>query len=199
MKASKRFRFPSRLALLLAGLAIITVGGAVYATAVILPHDNIRTANLPPTKLAFLQQVEATEVAVQTAVPTAIKNPNRPHPMPAARPTYTGWIINREGPVPLPSEFFKIENVWVGNVGGTDIQVYAGLEREKINPPQGVLVVDPIAPDSAVQPAVTEYLTPVQAGAVRITSFSGTKLTVSETTGSKQFVFDVATKTWSSP
>jgi hypothetical protein len=196
-----------RLFLLIPPVVLLVIGGVVWAQSVSLPNDNIPTENLPPNKLAFLQNVEATEVAVQTAVPAAPKGPIT-YPPSVPTPIWPTGIFTG-GPVPFPSEYYYIGNMWQGVLGTDHIQVYAGLARERIEPPRGVLVVEaePVSTTTSAPSAPEgEYLTPTQAGAIHIVSVSETCLdlatdgtiTASLTTPTphQTFQFDLATRQW---
>jgi hypothetical protein len=95
----------------------------------------------------------------------------------------------------MPSEIYTVSNKWIGNIGGYDVQVFAGLWLYN-NPPQGVLVVHLDPTDGKPPMNGEQYLAPVPTGLLRIASFQGTKLTVVDTASNKQFLFDVATRTW---
>src|SRR2546425_1038826 len=107
----------NRLFLLIPLMVLLVVGGVAWAQSISLHNDNIPTENLPPDKLSFLENVEATEVAVQTAVPAAPKGPIA-YPTSIATPVWPTGIFTG-GPVPLPSEYFYIGNMWQ-EVLGTD-------------------------------------------------------------------------------
>lgn len=112
-------------------------------------------------------------------------------------PAQVYGIINN--PVPLAGwgGVYAMENGWVGPVSGTDIHVNAGAKADVIGsgifntPEQGVLAVD-----GNGQSLYGEYLTASRTGSIRVTSYSGTCLTLTST-GNTTYQFDVATRQWS--
>ncbi len=181
------------------GLVAVMLVGVGYAqTRSYQPLEPIGTANIPPTKLAFLEMVDATEAAALTAVPTAPRDPNyRPHPTPAPRPTAPTGIQEGYEP-PFPEELYTIINDWTGRVANEDVEVYAGLSH-LASPPRGVVVVEVYPNSGSTGPAMTDYLTPGQSGPLRIVSYKGTELTIQDTgraAGAKPFIFDVGRRAW---
>jgi hypothetical protein len=202
-----RFPFRSRLVLLLAAISVLIIAGAAYADTVVLPHDNIPPDNLPPTKLAFLRNIEATEVAVQTAVPRASKaGGHRPSPQPTE--VWPEGIMG-SAIAPLPSEYYYVRNAWQGVLKGNHVQVYAGLNK-MVTPPRGFLMVSTLrvnSDDTAV-PSLPqgEYLLPAGSGVIDITAVNGTCLTLTTDAGTtaavttpttpQTFQFDLLTRSW---
>jgi hypothetical protein len=202
-----RFLLRSRLVLLLAVVSVLIIAGAAYADTVVLPHDNIPPDNLPPTKLAFLRNIEATEVAVQTAVPRASKaGGHRPSPQPTA--VWPEGIMG-SAPAPLPSEYYFVRNGWQGVLKVNHVQVYAGLDKT-VAPPRGMLMVATSRINSGDTTVALlpqgEYLLPVGSGVVYITAANGTCLTlntdvnasaaVTTPTTPQTFQFDLLTRSW---
>ncbi|MDQ2805997.1 MAG: hypothetical protein M3Z04_03615 [Chloroflexota bacterium] len=191
-----KFRKPSHWLLAFGLLCMILIAGGAYAQIKPgLTTEPIQTNDLPPTKLALLQMIDATQVAAMTAIPTAPRDLNyRPRPTPLPRRTATTQILEGYQP-PMPSSVFTAGNQWAGNIGGCDVGVYAGL-LHYTDPPQGALIVET---DSCPQFTVLrhgENYPPTVAGLLRIESFQGTVLTVVDTQNKQRFLFDVATQTW---
>lgn len=202
-----RFPLRIRLVLLLAVVSLLIIAGAAYADTVVLPHDNIPTDNLPPTKLAFLRNIEATEVAVQTTVPRASKaGGHRPSPQPTE--VWPEGIMG-SAPAPLPSEYYLVRNSWQGVLKGNHVQVYVGLNK-MVTPPRGFLIISTsrVNSDDTAVPLLPqrEYLLPAGSGVVYITAVSGTCLTLNTDVGTtaavttpttpQTFQFDLLTRTW---
>jgi hypothetical protein len=133
----------AKWSVLIAMIAVVAIASIVYAqTLTNLPNDPFSpqdASSLPPDKLAFLQQVEATQEAAETAIPAASKNVV-PYASPIPTAEWASGILTGDISIPLPSEYYQIQNMWQGVIGSDHIQVYAGLERELIDPAQGVLV-----------------------------------------------------------
>jgi len=185
-------------ALLLVAAILLLMGGAYAQSTPLLPSEPILTSNIPPTKLAFLNMIDATEVAALTAVPTAPRDPKyRPRPTSLPKRTFVTRIVEGYAP-PLPSEVYQINNQWDGQVGSTIYQVYAGLDKIKA-PPQGVLLVTAYQSDTYAAVAGGEYLPPAPTGPLKLVSFQGTQLTVVDTVSKKQLTFDVSTRQWVAP
>lgn len=166
---------------LLALVALGLYGGTVSGT---------QRPDHPPTKQAFLDQVEATEVAAMTAIPPGskdIKDVVRPTPAPGNLPLG----IIESGQAPLPSSLYKIENKWRGQLGSNYVTLYAGSLTE--DPTQGVVFMQIMTKDLKQVPGGGPFLTPAKAGPVRVIAAKGMHVSLGTRGSSQTFDFDVGT------
>jgi hypothetical protein len=170
-------------------LAVVALGGQEPAdcppNACEIPPT--AWASLAPEKRAFLEQMRrAKEKALEqsrdaTATPPAVHAVT-----PEAWPE--GMFETRQNP--LPKGFYLIENQWQSDSYGSHLQIYAGsLEA---NPDQGVVVLQD-TPFDLTDAEAEEFLTPFEAGAVRIVAVNGQRLTLVSKAGNV-FTFHVGTR-----
>jgi hypothetical protein len=144
-----------------------------------LPSSKTLYPSPPPDSPSDVATVEAQTIPI----PTGISNPMT---LPG------GW-----------GSLYQITNMWFGIINGNRVAVTAGSKFDnpagsvESNPAQGVVIVES---DAFTIPGRKEFLTPTRNGTIKITSYSGTCLTL-QTTGSSvtNYYFNAATLAWSCP
>jgi hypothetical protein len=106
-------------------------------------------------------------------------------PLPTQEPWPTSISDDQTVKAQLGKIGYEIENAWFGNVNGHNVSIYAGAFME--NPAQGVLHVYVWIPNQSFE---GDFLTPIQAGSVRIISGENYRLTLLSTDGTT-FYFDI--------
>ena len=114
----------------------------------------------------------------------------------------SGTILERSFSM-LNSAYFTVKNMWKADLDGEHITVYAGGRRTNVSAAElvsndlawlGALVIIMTDQDGNPIPGRgEEYLTPVNAGAVRIVDAAGTTLNLAAKDGTS-FAFDVANR-----
>ena len=111
----------------------------------------------------------------------------------------SGYVIEDVQP-PLPAATFIGHNVWIGNVNGDVVQVYAGLVRDWNSEgkgdvsERGGLVIFTVQADGTIVP-VSIARAPDRVGALRIVSADGGVLTLSTDDG-RPLHFDLVNQLW---
>jgi hypothetical protein len=153
---------------------------------------------LPPEKQEYLEW-EAQYRALAETLPKAPRDPNDgpfgpeelqgppvtvPH-----RAAGAGAIIDN-GLAPFPGFVYGIENQWYERTNDELIKVYAGFLREDSD--QGMVLMSVTGAEKSVDdPRNGLHLTPMKAGALRITDAEGELLIMMSESG-REFRFDVA-------
>lgn len=197
MNLSSRLR--STLILLIAGLVLVVGAARLYTQAVgsgaWSANFGVQREDLSPGDVAYLEGLEATEIAAMTAIPTAPKDLPTLEPVPDV--AWPSGIIE-SGLAPLPGEFYSIQNRWQDLIGDNHIQVYAGIRRE--DPLQGLVLVSMTPLDPTLASEGVWYLTPYKCGPVRIAleerDEGGIKLLLVSTTLPSWFRFNVTSRAW---
>jgi hypothetical protein len=150
-------------------------------------HFATERAILPPAKQESLDS-QATLVAKVALTPPKPPPTRDPQSVPSTATRLMGISDSQINPFRLKH---PAQNSWFGDYNGEPIAVYAGSLYNDLT--QGVVGVATGPAGDIAKDVYTEYPTPKRAGAVRIVSVSGTRLTL-QTDDGTQFVFDYVTR-----
>ncbi len=133
-------------------------------------------------------------LATWQAIETSVADTPSPYP---STPTANGKIYNRSLEDMPEGKMLGEVNYWAGEIGGLSTLVYAGHARG--TPNQGIILVETpitgtVTADGPTR-RINDYPTLDQAGAVRITSEVGGRLTLQAADGSL-LRFDLNTRQW---
>lgn len=165
------------------------LAAGVVAITLHLAHGSAEST-LPPDKAARLDAL-AAQAQRDHSLPAPSLPPRYPD-----KPRPVGIL---EGvPAPLDPHLYTIANMWQQMVGDRYEMVYAGVLTA--DPAQGVLIVmtapvDMLNPPSGAWSGPDVHLTPTRDGGVRLTTFTGSVLSLQATDGTL-FRFDASTRTY---
>lgn len=210
MRLPSLLRSPARLLLpaLALALTLYAACGQVDPNTPIPTSQAYRpppTRENMPSELQRRQEArESTRIAILTAVPQVTLAPDwtpppvvwsTPVPIPSTVLYSAGaGMILEDGQVDLPSDTGSFKNQWYVQTANGEIRVYAGAEKRDVQ--QGLLFVS--VRNSPQPRSIDGYYTPLRAGAVRIISAVGERLTLRAADGTL-FAFDVPTRQWVNP
>lgn len=171
---------------------LLQIGGARALATEIAKYEEIlaREDLSPDSRRIYQENLEAAQRELDRMMrPTPnVRKTYGPPPTstPAPQPTSPlRGIVNDPFPGYFPRDL-KIQNFWIGQgARGEHISVAAGALAE--NPQQGILLVERETSQSVQR---LRYLTPVEAGTIRIVGVRGLKL-ILETENGEIFYFDV--------
>lgn len=177
-------RVRGRAALGAAFLLVALIAGAAIASG--QPSSGY-PADKAAREQKWKQQGEQARTGQPPPLPTRKPDPPRP----------TGILVGV--PVPLDAHTYSIQNMWQERLGDTYVDVYAGALHD--NPVQGVLVEMTTPVDllngQGNQTGPDQYLTPTPHGAVKVVSYTGSRLMLTAEDGTG-FVFDTQTRQFAS-
>jgi hypothetical protein len=167
------------LAVTLAAVALLSIGGAVFGSGGI-------EAALPAEKRALLERED--RLRAETPVRPKPKAPEAPGP---AVPSDAEWPEGIFDDGEFPSADYRFVNRWTGRMRGRHVTVYAGSYAA--NPSRGVVLVMTVSMDLKDVHA-REYPSP-GVGPVRIVSVRGARLSLVAADGAR-LGFDVVARTF---
>ncbi len=186
------------VALIFALSLAVSVAGAGGPQSEFAGLQEMLRGNLDPQlrssleqKIAVLQREDQNRAAARSRAPTKPQNPRASQPAPVPDPPRRTGII--EGVMaPFSSQDVQIANLWQEKVNGQWVQVYAGALTSSSK--QGLVIVVTETPTGVI---AKRYLTPIQAGTMKIVQANGSSLTLKAANG-VIFTFDVGSGAFAS-
>lgn len=187
-----RYHLGNKAKLIILSAAVAAGGGLLWAAADYYDLDigltrqaDVRLRKSVSEKVEIERRLDAER---ESAESWTRGRPRQAEPLPEVEPgspVKTGIFEEAEGP--WPADWFRTENLWMGYVGQSITNVYAGASPGE--PLQGKLVIT----SQDQKRAFDVYLTPNQTGPIRIESVEGTVLEL-RSTGGERYLFDVAAR-----